>query len=82
MNILRYIVEKKRRQYCHVLEVSAVYEIENSIEQIMREYPDCKLKNYIDFFGTIELYCLDEEEDVYAFDIIEFILDYDDEEEG
>ena len=84
--IFNTILKNKKNHYCHALEVSSSYEIENVIESIWIEFQDiATIDELKDFFNTIELYYYEEneqgeqieiqenEDEVYNFNFDEFI---------
>jgi hypothetical protein len=76
--ILNEIIEKRNGFYCHCIEVSDVYELENVAEQIMLEYSEkYSEKNIIDFLESLTVYALDEskEDEIYSFSFTEYIKD-------
>ncbi len=77
MNKLLDDIVKANGHYCHALEVSSVYEIETVIEVVIETYPDHTESTYIDFFETMEIYALDDENesDIYSFSFAEYIKD-------
>ena len=68
--ILDKVIEQRNGHYCHVLEVSDVWELESILEQIVdmfsNEFSDEEIQEFID---TLSIYCLDEtqEEEVYNY---------------
>ena len=75
--ILNKIIEERKGMYVHALEVSNLYELESIIENLYAEFiEEFTTTEIIEFFESIELYCLEdseEEEEVYNFNITEFI---------
>ena len=71
--ILKQCVESRNGNYCHVIEVADKYEVENIVESIAGE--GWEKPDLIEFFNTIEVYCLVEEneDDVFNFNFEEFI---------
>ena len=69
------IIEERNGHYCHALEVTDVWDLEATIEGVIEGYSGYKEEEYIDFFNTIELYCLEEEneQEVYDFNITNYI---------
>ena len=68
--LLEKTIESRQGHYCHVVEVSDVYELENIAEAIIQENEnEFDLETIIDFLETLTVYCLDEtnETDVYNF---------------
>ena len=75
--ILNDVIEKRNGHYCHVIEVNNVYDLISCIEALYNEFiQDYTAQDIIDFFDTIELYCLDDthENAVYNFDIEQYII--------
>lgn len=76
MNNIIEQIYKNRTNYCHVLEVNDKYELITCIESLYDEFIiEYNLEEIIDFFNTMEIYCLDEDEEdeVYNFDINEYL---------
>jgi hypothetical protein len=77
MNQLLEAVYKSRGgHYCHVIEVSNIYELQICAESIYNENIDEFSKETIlDFLETLEVYCLDEnnEDEVYSFSFTDYI---------
>ena len=73
--IINKLIEDRNGHYCHALEVTDVYDLQGTIEGVIDCYPGYKEEEYIDFFNTIELYCLEEEneQEVYSFNITNYI---------
>jgi len=75
--IVNDIIIKRHGHYCHVLEVSDVWELEAIIDQLFNEFVDTGYNAHqiFEFFHTIEIYCLNEvnEEEVFNFSIIDHI---------
>jgi type III secretory pathway component EscR len=74
--ILNKIIEQRKGMYVHALEVSNVYELQSSIEQLYAEFiEEFSVEEIVEFFNSMELYCLieSEETEVYDFDITEYI---------
>ena len=75
-NKIFYNLYETKFNYCHALEVNDVYELQNFIESLVNEfvhvYSD---QDIIEFFETIELYCLNDENEneVYNFDILNYV---------
>ena len=68
--IVSKLIEQRNGHYCHVLEVSDVYELESILEQIVEmfshEFSNEEIQEFID---TLTIYCLDEtqESEVYNY---------------
>ena len=74
--ILEIVVNNRKGNYCHALEVSDVYELEIVIESIYGEFIETQSKEVIiEFFNTMELYCLEDEneDEIFNFNIANFI---------
>jgi hypothetical protein len=68
--IVNKLIEKRNGHYCHVLEVSDVYELKSILEQIVNEFSDEFSDEEIqEFIDTLTVYCLDEtqESEVYNY---------------
>jgi len=74
--ILEIVIDNRKGNYCHALEVSDVYELESVIESIYNEFIETQSKEVIiEFFNTMALYCLEEEneDEIFNFNIANFI---------
>ena len=83
--LLEKLIESRQGQYCHVVEVSEVYELENIAEAIIEENENSfDAETIIDFLETLTVYFLENEEEnqeyneekekeVYAFNFREYI---------
>ena len=74
--LLEKVIESRNGHYCHVVEVSDVYELENIAEAILSENEnEFDAEIIIDFLETLTVYCLDDnnEEEVYNFSFREYI---------
>ena len=75
--IIDEIIESRKGHYTHALEVEDVYELESIIEGVIGEFGTDNYTDmeFIEFFNTMELYCLNESEEseVYDFDFSEYI---------
>lgn len=59
MKILDYIIEQRNGHYCHALELTDVYSLECVIESLMMELGEqFTLGEYLEFFNSIEIYFL------------------------
>ena len=80
--ILNQITQNKSN-YCHVLEVSTVYELEEIVSQLFEEFREnFDDEQILEFFNTLSIYYLvgddeqedeQEEEKIYNFRFDEFI---------
>jgi len=74
--LIEKLIEIRGGHYCHVIEVSDVYELEciaDSIcDEFERQYPK---ETIIDFLESLEVYCLDDakESEIFAFSFTEYI---------
>jgi len=84
MDILASVIKARNGHYCHALECTYPHEIENAIESIHNECVDATKQDLIDFFSSIEIYFLQEDElcqeqndrlenELYAFNLTQFI---------
>lgn len=74
--LLEKVINSRNGQYCHVVEVSEVYELESIAEAIISENQnEFDAETIIDFLETLTVYCLDDnnEIEVYAFNFREYI---------
>lgn len=59
MKVLDYIIEQRKGHYCHSLELADVYELECIIESLIMELGEqFSLQDYLDFFNSISIYYL------------------------
>lgn len=68
MKILDYVIEQRKGRYCHVLELTDVYDLECVIESLMMDLGgQFSLQDYLDFFNSISIYYLadDDSSDEY-----------------
>ena len=75
--ILDKIYQDKQGHYCHALEVNDIFELQACIDAIYDQFiRDYTVKDIICFFDTIELYCLNNnnENEVFNFNIKNYIL--------
>jgi hypothetical protein len=74
-SILDTIIENRGGHYCHCVEVSEVYELENIAESIIDEFPDLKYHDYMDFFKSLTVYSLDDNNrvDIFSFSFSKYI---------
>ena len=79
MKTINPIIEEinaNRNHYCHALEVNDVFELESIFCDIFQNYINkYSIEIIVDFCETLSIYCLDDdnEEEVYSFNISEFI---------
>ena len=84
MNKIFEEISQKRSNYCHCVEVSSVYELENIAETIFEEFSEkYGKKEVIDFLNSLTVYYLenednennenDNENEVYDFSFSKFI---------
>lgn len=85
--LLNHIIAERKGHYCHALELGSAYSYECVIEQIVNEYKDSfTLEDIIDFFKSIELYYLPDddstsewndatEQELYNFNYVTCIKD-------
>jgi len=60
--ILNKIIDSRNGHYCHVIEVSNIYDIENCIEAIYLDFKEYGIDALKEFFNTIETcYLYDDE---------------------
>jgi len=80
--ILEKIINRRKGNYCHALELENVYELQYVIDELYREFKTNYSKaQIIDFFNTIQIYYLPaegkenprEENELYNFNIEEYI---------
>jgi hypothetical protein len=76
--IIDLIYEEKNGHYCHCVEVTSVYDLENIAENIANEYKNKYSESeIIDFLETMEVYYIghDKEEEslVYDFSFRQYI---------
>lgn len=88
--IYESIIKARQGNYCHALEVTYTYELESIVEAIIEEYSDqlddgsITEKDVIDFFTTMSIYYLDDDElsddenlllenEVYSFNFKDYI---------
>ena len=62
MKILDYMIKQRKGHYCHVLELTDVYDLECVIESFIMDLGDkFSLQDYLDFFNSIEIYFIADE---------------------
>ena len=76
--IFEHILEDRKGDYCHALEVNEVYELESIVESLIDELGEKYFESeYIEFFQSMEIYYLgnneDTEQEVYNFDFSDYI---------
>lgn len=81
--LLNKIIEERSGHYCHAVEVSTVYDLENIAEAIVGENEDeFAMDIIIDFLESLTVYYLpqdgeeedkEEEERIYNFSFAEYI---------
>lgn len=75
--ILDEVIENRKGHYVHALEVEDVYEIENVISGIADEFSSHGIEALKDFFYTMSIYYIGNDEEVenevYNFNIEEYI---------
>jgi len=83
--LLAKVINSRNGHYCHVVEVSEVYELESITEAIIQENEtEFDAETIIDFLETLSVYYLENEEEteeynklkeneVYAFNFREYI---------
>jgi len=76
--ILDKIITARKGHYCHCVEVSDVYELENIAESLFNEFKDEFEPNVIiDFLKSLQVIALDDsnESEIYEFDFAECVND-------
>ena len=79
--ILNHILEQRNGHYCNVLELSNVYELQCTIEELCSEFEENYYKEeIIDFIESITIIYYteeeeneEEEEDLYNFNVANYI---------
>lgn len=75
--IFETVLKNRNGHYVHALEVENVYDIENAIESIHSEFEDCDLNTLKEFFNTMQIIYIGDDEqtenEVYSFDIDSYI---------
>lgn len=67
--LLDHIITERKGHYCHALELDSAYSYECVIEQIVSEYKDSfTLEEIKEFFNTIELYYLADDDNEWVTD--------------
>jgi len=81
-SLLNKIIEQRNGHYCHVVEVSTVYDLENIAEAIISENEnDFSIDVIIEFLESLTIYYLpedgeedkEEEERIYNFSFTDYI---------
>ena len=66
--IIDYIIEQRKGHYCHALELANVYELQSTIDAIYDEFIEhYYVEEIIDFFHTISLYYIINDDDIQTF---------------
>lgn len=77
--ILNKVIENRKGHYVHAIEVRDTYEIENVIEAITDEFSEYGTQALKEFFNTMTVYYIGDDEEteteVHNFDIEEYIDD-------
>jgi hypothetical protein len=78
--ILENIIENMGGHYCHCLEVEDLYQLEETIAQLVGEFiNEYTMNEIIEFFESIEIYYLgddhQEETEIYSFNMEKFIIE-------
>lgn len=75
--ILDKVIKTRNGNYIHVLEVESTYEIENVISAISYEYRRYGIEALKEFFNTMTIYYIGDDEEteneVYDFNIDDYI---------
>lgn len=67
-SILTKVIDSRCGHYCHCIEVSEVYELEAVSESIYNEFLESDgLEAVIEFLESLQVYCLDEENETEVF---------------
>jgi len=75
--ILEKIIEARNGHYCHCVEVSDVYELENVAESIIEEFSEEHSESeIIEFLESLDVYALDDskENEIFAFSFSDYIV--------
>jgi hypothetical protein len=76
--ILEQIIEDRKGQYCHAVEVNDIYELESIADSIIQEYQDSHSEQVIiEFLSSLEVYSLsdDNETEIHNFSFTDYIKD-------
>lgn len=79
MNAIIEDLTKTKFNYCHVLEVTDVEELKCILDEVISSFEESyEWEQISDFINTLTIYCLEDEneEEVYNFDISEYINQY------
>lgn len=75
--IVNKVIEKRNGHYCHALEVSDLYELQSAVDSLYNEFTkDGFTKDeIIEFFESLELYCLEDEneDEIFSFIFADYI---------
>ena len=75
--ILNKIYQERDGHYCHALEVHDALELESIVESciVQFERENFSIDEIVEFFNTIEIYCLDDknENEIFSFNIENYI---------
>lgn len=78
-NVILDDINNKRHHYVHAIEVTDVYDLQSTIEQLYDSFghEGYKAEDIEEFISTLTIYCLDDahEDDVYNFDVIAYFKD-------
>ena len=78
MKIINDIMQT-RPNYCHVLEVDDIFELQQTIQNILEDFiPKYSVDDIKYFFDTIQIYALnDENEDaIYDFNVEAYVINF------
>ncbi len=87
MKILDYMIKQRNGHYCHVLELTDVYDLECVIESFIMDLGEqFTLGEYLEFFNSISIYHLPDNDssdeyndaiecELYDADISELVLE-------
>lgn len=66
--IFEHIIKARKGHYCHCVEVSDRYELEDIADQICDEFEDTFGKDVVlGFLQSLEVYCLDDNNETEVF---------------
>jgi hypothetical protein len=61
--ILAKILEDRKGHYVHAMEIVDDYELQSNIDQLIDEFSkDYTKETIIDFFNTMQIYCISEDD--------------------